>query len=192
MSDYEPLSRECELLECTERFAPKRSDQRYCSGRHASKGWRRARGVAAEEPQTCAREGCEQTFIAYRRVQQFCSKTCRDEHNRADLDWMARNRQRVRARYWADPQVKRRTRLGRYGLTEEQYDAMFSGQGNGCAICHSPDPRGSHWHIDHDHTTGRVRGILCSFCNPAIGYMADDPDRLIAAAEYLRRHRAGS
>lgn len=73
------------------------------------------------------------------------------------------------------------------------YDAMLAAQGGVCAICGRPEtrpaPNGqpSRLHVDHNHSTGLVRGLLCNNCNQAIGKMGDDPDRLITAAEYLRR-----
>src|ERR1035437_3624951 len=61
-----------------------------------------------------------------------------------------------------------------YGLTLAQRDQLFALQRNRCKCCSSPMP-GSvvGWHIDHDHKTGIVRGILCHHCN-AIAGMADD------------------
>jgi hypothetical protein len=41
--------------------------------------------------------------------------------------------------------------------------------------------------IDHDHTTGQIRGVICSVCNVGIGHSDGDPDRLVRAAAYLRR-----
>lgn len=71
----------------------------------------------------------------------------------------------------------------RYGLTVEQVAEMKLSQDNLCAIC-SLTP--NTWHIDHDHTTGKVRGLLCGQCNMALGLMKDDKDRLLKAVEYLR------
>lgn len=87
--------------------------------------------------------------------------------------------------------LERRGRLKRYGLTVEQFDAMLLAQGNVCGICRQPkDER--QWHIDHDHETQEVRGILCSNCNTALGLFKDDPARLAQAIEYLmRRSRDG-
>lgn len=63
---------------------------------------------------------------------------------------------------------------------------MLSAQGGTCAICKSPDPKGKgKFHVDHCHSTGRVRGLLCHACNLALGHMHDDPVRLREAALYL-------
>lgn len=75
----------------------------------------------------------------------------------------------------------RRSRLKQYGLTPEEYDAILSRQQGGCAVCGSTD----RLHVDHDHGSGAVRGILCEWCNRGIGHFADDPERLRAAAAYL-------
>ena len=71
----------------------------------------------------------------------------------------------------------------KYGLTLEAFDELLASQGGGCAICGRPDAD----NVDHDHTTGRVRGILCFNCNIAIGQVEDDEDRLAAAMAYVAR-----
>jgi hypothetical protein len=74
----------------------------------------------------------------------------------------------------------------RYGLTLDDYKTMLAAQGGVCAICREPST--SAWgslHVDHDHDTGRVRGLLCEACNVGLGNFKDDPARLRAAAVYL-------
>jgi len=79
--------------------------------------------------------------------------------------------------------------LRKYGLTVEAYNAMLAQQGGGCAICGGgPNSRGRRFAVDHCHGTGRVRGLLCSKCNTALGLLDDDPLRCEAAAAYLRKH----
>ena len=80
------------------------------------------------------------------------------------------------------------TRLkAKYGITIEDYEQMLAEQG-GCAICGAAEPFGRsnrYFHVDHCHTTGRVRGVLCANCNTALGLLGDDPQRLAAAVRYL-------
>lgn len=82
----------------------------------------------------------------------------------------------------------RSTTLRRYyGITPAQFEALEAGQGGVCLICGQPEPgRRGRLHVDHDHETGIIRGLLCCNCNRAIGYLGDDPDRADALAAYLR------
>lgn len=79
----------------------------------------------------------------------------------------------------------------KYGITEKQYDEMLESQGFGCAICKSKttkDQRSSRLVVDHCHTTGKVRGLLCSACNKAIGLFEDSTEALTLAISYLKRN----
>jgi recombination endonuclease VII len=73
----------------------------------------------------------------------------------------------------------------KYGLTLAAFDSLLAGQGGKCAICRTGLPPKSHWHVDHSHKNGHVRGILCSFCNRGLGCFRDDPESLARAAQYL-------
>lgn len=78
----------------------------------------------------------------------------------------------------------------KFGITEEQYDKMLADQGGCCAICkssNSGNKRSSRLSIDHCHSTGKIRGLLCSSCNKAIGLMKDSQDILVSAISYLNR-----
>lgn len=91
--------------------------------------------------------------------------------------------------------ARRRARLKhRYGLTDEEVDLLIDGQGGNCAVCGQPPSDSNtraHWNgklcVDHDHDTGRVRGLLCNDCNLTVGY-GKSPATLRAAADYLERH----
>jgi Autographiviridae endonuclease VII len=82
--------------------------------------------------------------------------------------------------------ANRKSHLKRkYGLTVEQYEAMLDAQGGVCFICRET-PGDLPLHVDHDHTTGDVRGLLCIRCNNALGLFQESPALFQAAADYLR------
>lgn len=108
----------------------------------------------------------------------------------------------AREKYATDPGFRERVRVTtrrkvlrlKYGLTEEGYESLLADQHGGCAICGATESAHTHGRpcrlaVDHDHTTGKVRGLLCSRCNQAIGKFGDDPEMLRAAAAYLDRHK---
>jgi hypothetical protein len=72
-----------------------------------------------------------------------------------------------------------------FGITVEQYDEMLKSQNNSCAICERTEPTGYGWHVDHCHTTGKVRGLLCSKCNQAIGLFDENLNSMKKAITYL-------
>lgn len=80
-----------------------------------------------------------------------------------------------------------------YGITLSQYDEMFKQQKGLCNICQLPER--ATWGgivkrlaVDHDHRTGRVRGLLCSRCNAILAKFEDNPNWFERAAIYLRNH----
>ena len=73
--------------------------------------------------------------------------------------------------------------MKKYGITLDDYEALSAAQDNRCLICGDAETGGLH--VDHDHRTGRVRGLLCGRCNKAIGLFDDDPTRVLAAERYL-------
>jgi hypothetical protein len=77
----------------------------------------------------------------------------------------------------------------RYNITEAEYEAMYRAQGGVCAICKAVPKPGKKLHIDHDHKTDSLRGLLCFKCNAPLGAMGDSPEVLRAAADYIERHR---
>lgn len=86
------------------------------------------------------------------------------------------------SRTWRTKQdVRDRNLFARYGITRDRYNAILAAQAGGCAICGGTD----RLHVDHCHTTKKVRGILCFGCNTAIGHMKDEASRLRLAALYL-------
>ncbi len=82
-----------------------------------------------------------------------------------------------------------------YGVSLDEYNALSHAQDDVCAICKQPEKnRGGKkrtenvtpmLHVDHDHVTGKIRGLLCSECNTAIGMLHEDPNRIKALLKYL-------
>lgn len=115
---------------------------------------------------------------------------CTDKRRR----WRAANRDRVvgKLRQWQrnhKTNVWRYWLRQRYGISPNDYDQMLKQQGGVCAICDQPESRRHRGKltslaVDHDHHTGRVRGLLCSKCNMKLGALVDDPGWLQRAIEY--------
>lgn len=84
-----------------------------------------------------------------------------------------------------------------YGINVEEYEALLAEQEGRCAICRRGEDelvactgRVLKLHVDHDHATGKIRGLLCSWCNPALGGFQEDPRLLRRAIRYLEAHRS--
>jgi hypothetical protein len=90
-------------------------------------------------------------------------------------EWNARNRDYY-ANYWL---------LSAYGITLAEYNVIFSSQSGLCKICNGEQQSGRRLSVDHDHETGRIRGLLCIKCNSFIGMAQENPDILHRAIEYL-------
>lgn len=122
------------------------------------------------------------------------SKDHRNNQRRAVYasDETVREKARKQANEWQknNPDKRLDQSLKKYGITKADFDRMLAEQGGGCAICkRTKSVEGWRMHVDHCHETGVVRGILCSSCNLGIGKFSDDPDRLEAAAAYLRKFK---
>lgn len=91
--------------------------------------------------------------------------------------------------YLRDYYKKNREKYWNYrgvNCTEEVYAQLLNEQNNQCAICHTL-PTKKAFAADHDHVTGRIRGLLCHNCNLLIGHARDNANTLHAAIAYLRK-----
>lgn len=80
-----------------------------------------------------------------------------------------------------------KARADRYGLEPRELYGLLNGHDQQCAICRTTEAGGmGGWHLDHDHTSGRVRGFLCHNCNVLLGHAKEDPAILRAAIRYLK------
>lgn len=138
------------------------------------------------------------------RTRAYVAKD-REAWNARVRAWTAKNKERVAAqrkarraknydKIIAQERINSRKRdwhadtMLKYGITKVEYNAMLSVV-PGCAICGrlpGATNGGRRLAVDHDHDTGRVRGLLCESCNNGLGRFKDNPQLLTAAAEYLK------
>lgn len=152
------------------------------------------RTLGDAEALTCQR--CDARFVwtvTQGVLPLFCDPCRPLRAKERQASWRKANpeRSRIATAQWRarNPEGNKiRQRLHRYGLTAAQYDALLLQQDKRCAICHTDDPgRMKNWCIDHCHTTGAVRGLLCQPCNLGLGGFRDNPAHLEAAIAYLER-----
>ena len=112
----------------------------------------------------------------------------KEKLTRASEVWRANNVDKVK-RY------QRVTNLKKFGLSIEAYEAMAAKQNNCCAICNSPETfihgatkEVAKLAVDHCHTTGKVRKLLCKSCNNGLGLFKDNVGILTAAIAYIKEH----
>lgn len=135
------------------------------------------RAANAEKINAQKRESYQRNREAIRAQQNAWKRT--DEGRAYAREMRKRRRER-------DPRfVHREAIRALYDLTLEQYDAMVLAQEGRCAICGDPmqEPQ-----VDHCHSRGHVRALLCHLCNRGLGLFRDNPDNLVAAIDYLRAH----
>ena len=129
----------------------------------------------------------------------------RQRVNANNQRWKERNRERVRAdarQYYERSKARRKARLSEisrktrlktfYGLTPSEFQRLLAQQHGRCPICRIhlvPGVRGN-IAVDHDHSTGTLRSLLCRPCNSGIGLLGDDPWCLHRAADYVAAFRA--
>ena len=112
----------------------------------------------------------------------YC-KVCSKEHNR---DFYRKNPK--------SPDVQKSGHLRRtFNLTADEYSALFVSQNGVCAACGNSETRTDHRNgdckdlaVDHDHATGKIRALLCSSCNIALGLLQDDPERIERLLRYIQ------
>jgi hypothetical protein len=130
-------------------------------------------------------------FAKHREERRAYNKAWRDAH----AGELKAYRKKYNDAHRAEFEVYRRThreerkiqaRIRRYGLSQVEFDSLLKKQGGRCAICKTEDWNGKGPHIDHDHKTGKVRGVLCSNCNAAVGMVKDDLKIARGLAKYIR------
>lgn len=153
--------------------------------------------------------GCDTT----KSIEEFCkdkyrtggySYRCKSCRNIASKNWALQNPEKVkeandknrtrRKEFYSSPKgilSSRRTHLKRkYNITLEEFDQKLSNQNYRCAICNGTDTHDKHsvFAVDHCHTTGKIRGLLCWKCNAGLGLFNDNKENLKNAINYLKKH----
>jgi hypothetical protein len=110
------------------------------------------------------------------------SSTCKPCSLQTSRQWKKENRERY----------KNYQLLKAYNITREQYNHLLKLQNNQCAVCEITQEQhtalfGKELAVDHDHKTGKVRGILCDKHNQALGFIGNDSEVLIRLFEYLKK-----
>lgn len=160
--------------------------------RQYTKRWQSENRDKVNEQQRQWRADNQDHARAWSRAYYQANKDRLAEQRRAERE---RNKDRVREtnkRYRAANRetLAQKQRLRAYGLSVAEFSALLEQQGHVCASCRGPFPKDTkHQHIDHDHATGKVRGVLCRDCNLALGNVKDSVERLEALIAYLRCHQ---
>ena len=130
------------------------------------------------ECKACARTIRRAWYVANRQKAIADVKRWQQE-NKEHLHAYRRGYRQRRKAEDRDAQLRRT-----FGIMQADYEALLAKQGGGCAIC-GRKPGKISLHVDHDHETGKIRGLLCVGCNNALGQFHDDPDLLGLAADYV-------
>jgi hypothetical protein len=125
-------------------------------------------------------------------------RTCCASYSR-NWDLNNKEKRRERSRKWSkeNPDKTRANRrkkvLKQYDLTVEMVELILKEQGNKCGNpgCPVTEPGGRHntWHVDHNHVTGKARGLLCNTCNVGLGMLGENENRILGLIEYLRMYK---
>ena len=119
--------------------------------------------------------------------QKWC-KSCRSGYNHKNTHYQREYQRKYRGDNIAELRDQRRQT--KYGVEAGFFSRLLVIQDHKCAICSEPVNESSA--LDHCHTTGKVRGILCTLCNTALGKFRDNPDNLMSAIRYLEKHTQDS
>ena len=122
---------------------------------------------------------------------------CKQCTNRYGRKWYQSNKEKVkqsnykwRAKNLGRSQAAgRKWKLKRYRISLAEFDTMMKEQNGVCAICNKPAKVGKSLCVDHDHKTGKIRGLLCQSCNLLIGNAKDDIEVVFKALHYLIVHK---
>ena len=121
--------------------------------------------------------------IRHKDGKRFRCKSCES------VDQKEAKKKRLEADFAGTRMRERQHNLKRmFDMSLEQYDLKLQAQNGVCAICGSLCKSGKRLAVDHNHTTGKIRDLLCGNCNGGLGKFLDNPELLLKAADYLKEH----
>ena len=125
---------------------------------------------------SCKTFQAESSFYAHNTTSDKLFKTCKS---------CCRSAEKLRKRDYSAPSRVSSKMKSKYGITLEDYNQMYDLQSGVCKICGQAETNGKRIAIDHNHITGKVRGLLCNHCNIGLGKFFDNPQLLQSAINYL-------
>jgi hypothetical protein len=149
-----------------------------CRRRAAREKWAAAN---PEKNRKSKRDWSKRNAAAVVKMKEAWRKANKDRWNTTGKAWKK-----------AHPQAMRIYQLRKYGLTPESFQSLLDSQGGRCAICGTKEfgGPGKRPHVDHDHETNKLRGLLCVKCNAGIGQFQESTKFLLLAVDYLIAHGA--
>ena len=142
----------------------------------------------------CIRELDESNFYksrntksGYRGECKACTKVINDRYNATHREKRLHYSRNAEKRGGEARRKRQRHNMLKrlYNISLDDWNKLLDSQGGKCAICSTANPGEQNWRTDHDHKTGKVRGILCNACNSATGLFRDNPTVLNHAARYV-------
>jgi hypothetical protein len=155
------------------------TEEQKARKREVGKRWRAANAEKLKQSKAAYYEKHKDECVSYQQQYRWSNRERLSEY-RKDYNATHHVENAEYKKHWH--------RERKYGLTEAEFDVLLSAQGGKCSVCGVlfGDAKADRPHVDHCHTTGRVRGLLCHHCNTGLGHFRDSPETLQAAIQYLR------
>ena len=133
----------------------------------------------------CAERKHFDLFYNFKNKNDNKSYRCKDCDDKARKKWSDANPEK------AYLSMRGRNLKHKFGLTLEDYEKLLKEQEGKCAICEATEGNSKDWNfaVDHDHETGKIRGLLCNNCNRGLGLLQDSEELLRKAAKYVENYR---
>lgn len=161
-------------------IAARRAYSRTKKWRQYQKAWSQLPKSKASRKQWRQKPENKKSAKAYRQKHKV-------KHRKQQRAWKEKNKERY---LLVQRRAYKKWRLEtRYGLTVEKFFKMLKKQSSRCAMCREKFLSSKQTHVDHDHKTGKVRGLLCAACNRGLGFLRDSIVIFKQGIRYLKKHQ---